>query len=839
MSIPKACMLGPKAENQDLLERMLVDAFRDYCYWRRNFHPEDHPHITEADRRDPTFLDFQDRLRDHLFQMLSRLKMSVPFFSPRYLGHMLTDLLIPGIVGYFSAMLYNQNNIYGEAGNITMPLEAEALQCVAAMLRLPEETCWGHLCSGGTAANIEALWVARNVRLLPFQLALAVKRGTPAVADKLSSLPIGAARTFKDLLEAGELQCMNLQSILALSAAVTKECGQDRVLAAAVESQSLGHLGLAGFVQACRHELGPRFPTSIRVFVGRTAHYSIRKGVGILGLGEANLRIIPLDRKFHMNMKMLEDALAECLARNELVLAVVGTYGTTEEGAIDDFDRLSEIRGSWHAGGTGEFWIHADACYGGYAASVSHPRGDAETISQFIGADGWSAADANRWLKVTSSLGQCDSIAIDPHKLGYIPYPAGAVLYRDYRVREFIRCDAPYLNVAPAETNSKAANHWSTPAAGKYTLEGSRPGASGAAVWLAHRTVPLDRSGHGLLIAQSIAGANRLQRILQREFSSRGQEGVGYASLYGRPDLNILCYTFPSRFDGRDVPLVVINRAIEEVYSEMLPTDQHPIQTQDFVIAKTSFGLDEYGEELRDVVGSLGISGNLLRGDELCESGNPWRDDSKINVVRTVVMGPFLTAAMTTSKQDHSTVDVATEFARSLRRALERRMTDILDRPIEESRRPALNSPVLVVEDEPGTREDLCAQLRSRSFRAAYPACVLGAGDVEAALEFLDAQSPLGLPVAAIVDLQLGDRLIGGIEFLNVALARPFFKGAVIFTDFASGKVEEVIKELSIRAPRKPVHMHRKPRRALGRFQAQLNRVMEDLWETLASPDIP
>ena len=128
-------------------------------------------------------------------------------------------------------------------------------------------------------------------------------------------------------------------------------------------------------------------------------------------------------------------------------------------------------------------------------------------------------------------------------------------------------------------------------------------------------------------------------------------------------------------------------------------------------MAKTSFGLDEYGDEFRDVVNSLGISGKLVRESEMGTLGNPWRDDSKINVIRTVVMGPFLTAAMTTSKQGPTTVGLATEFAQTLRRELEKTMQDILDSPLEESHRPALHDPVLVVEDEVSTRQDLCGTI--------------------------------------------------------------------------------------------------------------------------------
>ena len=38
--------LGPKAENADMLERLVLEALRDCVFWRRNFHPEDDIIIT-------------------------------------------------------------------------------------------------------------------------------------------------------------------------------------------------------------------------------------------------------------------------------------------------------------------------------------------------------------------------------------------------------------------------------------------------------------------------------------------------------------------------------------------------------------------------------------------------------------------------------------------------------------------------------------------------------------------------------------------------------------------------------------------------------------------------
>ena len=39
-----------------------------------------------------------------------------------------------------------------------------------------------------------------------------------------------------------------------------------------------------------------------------------------------------------------------------------------------------------------------------------------------------------------------DSITIDPHKSGYVPYPAGALCYRDERMRFLVTWTSPYID---------------------------------------------------------------------------------------------------------------------------------------------------------------------------------------------------------------------------------------------------------------------------------------------------------------------------------------------------------------------------------------------------------
>ena len=116
---PEAWFLGPKAENAEEFERLIVEAIRDHAYWRRNFHPGDPTHISGAIKRSDEYVAAMDATQNGLRTLLAFLKKSVPFFSMRYQGHMNWDLTMPGMLGYFSAMLYNPNNVAFEGSTAT------------------------------------------------------------------------------------------------------------------------------------------------------------------------------------------------------------------------------------------------------------------------------------------------------------------------------------------------------------------------------------------------------------------------------------------------------------------------------------------------------------------------------------------------------------------------------------------------------------------------------------------------------------------------------------------------------------------------------------------------
>ena len=92
-----------------------------------------------------------------------RLGDNYPFFHPSYAGQMLKPPHPAAAAAYLMAMLINPNNHALDGGPATAALEREAVAAIAAMFHYPVDFL-GHLTSSGTIANLEALFVARELR---------------------------------------------------------------------------------------------------------------------------------------------------------------------------------------------------------------------------------------------------------------------------------------------------------------------------------------------------------------------------------------------------------------------------------------------------------------------------------------------------------------------------------------------------------------------------------------------------------------------------------------------------------------------------------------------------
>src|SRR5215470_17778706 len=111
----------------------------------------------------PEFSPVADRQRinEVLLMLSERLQDNYPYFHPMYAGQMLKPSHPVARLAYSLAMHINPNNHALDGGRATSALEMEAVAEIAAMFGWKKFL--GHLCGGGTMANLEALWVAGQV----------------------------------------------------------------------------------------------------------------------------------------------------------------------------------------------------------------------------------------------------------------------------------------------------------------------------------------------------------------------------------------------------------------------------------------------------------------------------------------------------------------------------------------------------------------------------------------------------------------------------------------------------------------------------------------------------
>jgi glutamate/tyrosine decarboxylase-like PLP-dependent enzyme len=602
-----ACFLGPYGENDTMLEKLVVEFLRDHVYWRRNFHPEDPPAISTRAAQHPDYLAFEARLRQELHQLSAALKKSVPFHSPRYLGHMVSDLLIPGLAAQMLTLPYNPNNVSEDAAPVTVDLEVQVGLQLARMLGYPNDPerghcAFGHLTSGGTLANYQALRLALALKAFPLALRAA---GVPDIGlpgDDWSAFNLGTL--------AGILLLEQWQTWLRAQSVTERRRWQ-----AAVQAKRIEQLGMVDFFAA-----HPALRTPI-VLAPITAHYSWSKGVKLLGLGRAQLRLLP-EKGMRIDLDALESILLACEQDRQPVLLAVAVLGTTEYGTIDPVDGVVAARDRHAERGLG-FGVHVDAAWGGYLATMFR-NADGSLRSHREVREGFDAFPSEQVHAAFAALGHTDSITVDPHKLGYLPYGAGAFICRDHRAMALLAEQADYVF---HETTSDAylARYRSL---GQFIPEGSKPGAAAAAAYVTHKVLPLDHQNFGRLQAHTIVSAEA--------FARRAKEFAGEMSMSLRvlvpfaPDSNLVCLAL-NPLGNRDVSRA--NAFVRHLHDELRCDPSQPLQLKEFFGSITSLHPDAVGAiEMERILRALGLDPATLGGEQ----------DDRLLILRHTLMNPYL-----------------------------------------------------------------------------------------------------------------------------------------------------------------------------------------------------
>ncbi|NEO11997.1 MULTISPECIES: pyridoxal-dependent decarboxylase [unclassified Moorena] len=653
-----AWFIGPRGENVDLFSELILLAVNDHVFWRRNFHPSDPSPITETMKQEPGYVQAVDTIKTELYSMLAELKKSAPFFSMRYQGHMNWDQTLPGMVGYVAAMLYNQNNVALEASPITTLFEVEAMRDLCRMFGYgaTNPQSWGHLTCGGSTANIESIWAARNLKFYPLSFKEALNDLDPKLADKFKvNLPSGKSKKIHKL-DTWDLLNLSVDEVLNLSNRLIEEYNVDPVaFNDALSPYSLQNMGFLDFAQKFLVGTGVGDPV---VIVPASKHYSLPKGAAILGLGANNMHTLPLDVYGRMDVAELEEAIDEYIASKHPIISVVSIFGTTEEGNVDPLADVVKLRDQKYRPANVDFALHADCAWGGYFASLLWDNLDDPEdkplpplpLSDYV-------------IEQYQHLKHTDTITVDPHKTGYLPYPAGGLCYRNMAMRSLIAFEAPYINSGGATTEEELV-------LGTYGIEGSKPGAAAAGVYLSHAAIRPTRQGYGKILGRTLYNCKvfhwklleyseketdfvvvptpkiELERIpLLKKLSGKTPQSIindptgdDFDALRQvGSDLNILTYAFNYKVNGvLNDNLDQVNQFNEKIYDRMsIKTDGRDIYNYEIIVSTTDFLKYSYGDVFFNDYKErlLGLPQGTGNNDH----------DKEISVLRSVIMDPWIT----------------------------------------------------------------------------------------------------------------------------------------------------------------------------------------------------
>jgi len=103
-----------------------------------------------------------DSIRNVLNEVALRMKDNYPYHHPNYIGQMLKPPHPVARLAYMLSLWINPNNHALDGGRASSSMEKEAVTQIADMFGWEKHL--GHLCSGGTMANFEALWISRCLR---------------------------------------------------------------------------------------------------------------------------------------------------------------------------------------------------------------------------------------------------------------------------------------------------------------------------------------------------------------------------------------------------------------------------------------------------------------------------------------------------------------------------------------------------------------------------------------------------------------------------------------------------------------------------------------------------
>jgi len=186
---------------------------------------------------------------------------------------------------------------------------------------------------------------------------------------------------------------------------------------------------LTGIIAARENMLPGRLDLAYgAAFCSDQSHSSIVKGLKLSGLREDQIFVIESDDKFKIRLDLLEEKILEAKAKGLKPYLMVGNLASTNTGAIDPFDEMSELAKKYN------MWLHADGAYGG------------------------SILFSDIYCHLAKGIEKVDSLSWDTHKWGMQAYSCSCIIARDKQT--FINAFHEHPEYLADVTNAKHNDGW-------------------------------------------------------------------------------------------------------------------------------------------------------------------------------------------------------------------------------------------------------------------------------------------------------------------------------------------------------------------------------------------
>lgn len=139
----------------------------------------------------------------------------------------------------------------------------------------------------------------------------------------------------------------------------------------------------------------------LTVYASSETHMWARKAMHVLGMGTRQLREIPADENFQVDIAALRAQLRQDRADGLRPIAVIGNAGTVNSGSVDDLPALAALCREEN------LWLHVDGAFGALLKL------------------------SDRYASLVRGVELADSLAFDLHKWMYLPFEIGCLLVAD------------------------------------------------------------------------------------------------------------------------------------------------------------------------------------------------------------------------------------------------------------------------------------------------------------------------------------------------------------------------------------------------------------------------